>query len=39
MTGQTSENREEYKISVIVPVYNAKRYLAQSVESILAGGR
>lgn len=35
MTGQTSENREEYKISVIVPVYNAKRYLAQSVESIL----
>ncbi len=35
MMGQTPENQADYKISVIVPVYNARQYLAQSVESIL----
>lgn len=32
---KTSVTKNHYKISVIVPVYNARKYLEQSIESIL----
>ncbi len=30
-----TDKKQQIKISVIMPVYNAKKYLAQSIDSIL----